>query len=178
MLLTTMYLRVLDREVERTRRALLQVPEGHDDWTPHPKSMALGRLAGMVASMPSWVALMITADELDVAPPTPEHKPAAMHTQTALIAALDQAAASARQAFTGTSDAFLETPWTMKADGKVVSVASRADMISDTFAHLAHHRGQLTVYLRLLGATVPALYGPSADDPRYTQRPPFRRDRL
>ena len=167
MLLTTMFLSVLDREVERTRRALLQVPEGHDEWTPHPKSMALGRLVGMVAAMPSWVSLVISADELDVAPPQPEHKPAAMHTQTALLATLDHAAASARRAFTGTSDAFLETSWTMKANGEVVSVASRADMISDTFAHLAHHRGQLTVYLRLLGATVPSLYGPSADDPRY-----------
>ena len=167
MLLTTMFLSVLDREVERTRRALLQVPEGHDDWTPHPKSMALGRLVGLVAAMPSWISLVISADETDVAPPQPEHKPAAMHTQTALLATLDQAAASARRAFAGTSDAFLDTSWTMKANGEVVSVASRADMISDTFAHLAHHRGQLTVYLRLLGATVPSLYGPSADDPRY-----------
>ena len=110
---------------------------------------------------------MITADELDVAPTTPEPEPATMHTQATLLAALDQAAASARQAFTGTTDAFLETSWTMKARGQVVSVASRADMISDTCAHLAHHRGQLTVYLRRLGATVPSLYGPSADDPRY-----------
>ncbi|WP_309672280.1 DinB family protein [Gemmatimonas sp.] len=168
MMLTTMYLSVLDREVERTRRALLQVPDGQDAWKPHDKSMALGQLVGMIASMPSWVALMITADELDVAPVSPQHAPAATHTQTALLAALDAAAASAREALAGTTDAALETMWTLKAHGDVVSIASRVDMISDTFGHLAHHRGQLTVYLRLLGATVPALYGPSADDPRYT----------
>ena len=96
MMLTTMYLSVLDREVERTRRALLQVPDGQDAWKPHDKSMALGQLVGMIASMPSWVALMITADELDVAPVSPQHAPAATHTQTALLAALDAAAASAR----------------------------------------------------------------------------------
>jgi uncharacterized damage-inducible protein DinB len=168
MLLTTMFLSVLDREVERTRRALLQVPDGQDAWKPHAKSMALGRLVGMIASMPSWVALMITADELDVAPATPKHEPVAIVTHASLLEALDQAAASARAALAGTTDTALETSWTMKAHGEVVSVASRADMISDTFAHLAHHRGQLTVYLRLLGATVPALYGPSADDPRYS----------
>ena len=167
MLLIAMYLSVLDREVERTRRALHQVPEGHDDWKPHARSMGLGPLVGMIASMPSYIALMITADELELAPATPQHKPAAMHTQAAWLTALDQAAASARSALAGTTEARLETLWTVKAHGNVVSVASRADMISDMFAHIAHHRGQLTVYLRLLGATVPALYGPSADDPRY-----------
>lgn len=168
MLLTSLYLSTLDREVERTHRALVQVPEGHDDWAPHEKSMPLGRLVGMIASMPSWVGMMITSDELDVAPATPQHKPDALRTNAALLDALAAAAASARKALQGTTDAHLETPWTMKARGDVVSVASRADMIADTLAHLSHHRGQLTVYLRLLGATVPALYGPSADDPRYT----------
>lgn len=168
MQLTTKYLSVLDREVERTRRALQQVPEGHDDWKPHPKSMAFGQLVGMVAAMPSWVTLILTQDELDLAPLTPRHKPEPLHTQSAWLSALDEGAVSARNALRETNDAFLETTWTLKAGGEAVSVTSRADMIADTFAHLAHHRGQLTVYLRLLGATVPALYGPSADDPRYT----------
>jgi uncharacterized damage-inducible protein DinB len=166
--LTAKYLGVLDREVERTRRALQQAPEGHDDWTPHPKSMPFGQLVGMVAVIPSWVALIITEDELDLAPVTPRHKPEPMHTRDAWLSALDKTATSARQALNGTTDAFLETPWTLKARGEPVSVMPRSDMIADTFAHLAHHRGQLTVYLRLLDATVPALYGPSADDPRYT----------
>lgn len=167
MLLIAMYLSLLDREAERTRRALRQVPDGHDDWKPHAKSMALGPLVGMIASMPSYIALMITDDELDLTPVTPQHKPAALHTPNSSIAALDEAAKSAHVALVGTTEAALETLWTVKAHGDVVSVASRADMISDMFAHMAHHRGQLTVYLRLLGATVPALYGPSADDPRY-----------
>lgn len=167
MMLIEMYLGLLDREVERTRRALHQVPENHDDWKPHAKSMALGSLVSMIASMPSYLALMITADELDLTPATPQHKPVAQHTRDAWLAALDHAAASARSALSGANEALLETLWTVKANGNVVSVASRADMISDMYAHMSHHRGQLTVYLRLLGATVPALYGPSADDPRF-----------
>ncbi len=166
--ITVRFLSVLDREVERTRRALLHVPEGHDAWKPHPKSMAFGQLVGMVAAIPSWVTLILTQDELDLAPVTPRHKPEPLHTQAAWIAALEAGATSARQALAATTDAFLETPWTLKAHGESVSVMSRADMLTDTFAHLAHHRGQLTVYLRLLEAPVPALYGPSADDPRFT----------
>ncbi|QJR37690.1 DinB family protein [Gemmatimonas groenlandica] len=168
MQLTKMYLSVLEREVERTQRALLDVPEGHDEWKPHPKSMEFGRLVGMIASMPSWVALIITEDELDIAPDVPHHAPPPLCTRDELRSALEKAAESARVALSGTTDVFLETSWTLKAHGKAVSVMSRSDMITDTFAHLAHHRGQLTVYLRLLDATVPALYGPSADDPRYT----------
>lgn len=168
MQLTTMYLSVLDREVERTHRALLDVPEGHDEWKPHAKSMAFGRLVGMIASMPSWIALIITEDELDIAPDIPRHAPPPLPTRVELLSALDKAAASARMALAGTTDEFLGTSWTLKAHGKAVSVTSRSDMITDTFAHLAHHRGQLTVYLRMLNATVPALYGPSADDPRCT----------
>lgn len=169
MQLTERYRSVLDREVERTRRALEQVPEGHDDWKPHDKSMAFGQLVGMVAAIPSWITLIVTTDDLDLAPLTPRHKPEPLHTRDAWLAALDNGAKSARDALTKTNDEFLEnTNWTLKAKGESVSVMSRSDMIADTIAHLAHHRGQLTVYLRLLGAKVPALYGPSADDPRYT----------
>lgn len=168
MQLTAMYLSLLDREVERTKRALLQVPEEHDDWKPHEKSMPLGQLVGMVAAIPTWFVLILTSDDLDLAPATPKHKPEPLRTQKEWLAALDKGATAARDALSATNEAFLETNWTLKAHGKAVQVIARGDMIADTFAHWAHHRGQVTVYLRLLGATVPALYGPSADDPRYT----------
>jgi uncharacterized damage-inducible protein DinB len=165
---TARYLGQLDREVERTRRVLQQVPEGHDDWRPHPKSMSFGQLVGMVASMPSWLALILEQDELDLAPPTPRHRPPPLHTRREWLEALETSAQQARDALERATVEQLASPWTLKAAGVVKSVMPRADMLVDTLAHLAHHRGQITVYLRLLDATVPALYGPSADDPRYS----------
>lgn len=168
MQLTELFLQELESEVERSRRAINQVPDGHYDWKPHEKSMAFGYLVEMVAMIPSWVAMMVTADELDIAPIAPKHKPVPMRTQAELLAGLETAAAAAREALGRTTDAFLETPWKLLAHGEVVQEAPRHAMIRDAFNHLAHHRGQMTVYLRLLGATVPALYGPSADDKRFT----------
>jgi uncharacterized damage-inducible protein DinB len=167
MKMTQMFLQQLDGEVERSKRALEQVPEGQFDWKPHPKSMPFGYLVAMVATMPSWVAMMVTQDELDVAPATPQHKPEPMRTSAELLHGLEKSAAQARKALEDTSDEFLNTPWKLLARGQVVHEAPRYVMIRDTFNHLAHHRGQMTVYLRLLGATVPALYGPSADDKRF-----------
>jgi uncharacterized damage-inducible protein DinB len=167
MKMTEMFLQQLDAEVERSKRALEQVPEGQFDWKPHAKSMPFGYLVAMVATMPSWLAMIVTQDELDVAPATPQHKPEPMRTSAELLQGLDKAAAQARTALKGTTDEFLNTPWKLLARGQVVQELPRYVMIRDTFDHLAHHRGQMTVYLRLLGATVPALYGPSADDKRF-----------
>ena len=85
-------------------------------------------------------------------------------TAAEYVAALDKAAAEARAALKDASEAHLVKNWQLLVAGNVVQQASRFDMISDTLAHWVHHRGQMTVYLRLMGATVPALYGPSADD--------------
>jgi uncharacterized damage-inducible protein DinB len=155
----------LDNEVERSRKALQQMPEGQSDWKPHEKSMPFGYLAELVAIIPSWVAMQVTKDELDVAPADGSNVPRAPKTTRAdYLAALDEAAASARTALSGTTDEHLSTTWRLKARGVVVQEAPRSRMIQDTFNHLAHHRGQMTVYLRLMGAKVPALFGPSADD--------------
>ncbi|HBB88392.1 MAG TPA: damage-inducible protein DinB [Blastocatellia bacterium] len=159
----------LDREVERSRSALEQMPEGKYDWKPHEKSMILGYLANMVATIPAWIGLQITDAELDVAPAPGESKleHKRLDTSTELIAALDKSAAGARAAFEKTTDEHLMTNWRLLARGQVVMEAPRYQMIQDTFNHWAHHRGQMTVYLRLLGAKVPALYGPSADDNQF-----------
>ncbi len=155
----------LNREVERSRRALEEVPEGKYDWKPHEKSMIFGYLADMVATIPSWVAAIVTQDSLDVAPVDgPSMKPQPKTTAAQLVAALDESAARARHALGGTTDAHLETPWQLKARGHVVMDGPRHEFIADTLNHWAHHRGQMTVYLRLLGARVPSIYGPSADD--------------
>jgi uncharacterized damage-inducible protein DinB len=158
----------LNREVDRSRRALEQVPEGKSDWKPHEKSMAFGYLANMVATIPVWIAMQLTKDELDIAPKDGskfEMKP--LNTSAEYVEALDKAAAGAREAFEKTSDEQLNTNWQLKAAGNVVAEATRHEMIQDSLLHLAHHRGQMTVYLRLMGAKVPAIYGPSADDKEF-----------
>ncbi len=155
----------MDREVERSRRALAQAPEGKYDWKPHEKSMIFGYLANMVATIPMWITMEISQDELDVAPTDgSKMEQKRLETSEELQAALDKAAASAREALEKTTDEHLLTSWRLLARGEVVAEEPRHVMIQDTINHWAHHRGQMTVYLRLMGARVPALYGPSADD--------------
>ncbi len=168
MKLTDVLLAELDRETPRSRRTLGEVPSGKYEWNPHERSMAFGYLAQLVATMPSWMAMGITMNELDVAPASgsamPQQK---LETSEALVKALDKSAGEARAALQGTSDEFLMTPWKLLARGQVVQETPRWVMIQDTLNHWAHHRGQMTVYLRLLGAQVPSVYGPSADDKQF-----------
>lgn len=169
MKLTEFLLAELDREVERSRHALEQVPDGKYDWKPHEKSMILGYLANMVATIPMWITMQINQEELDVAPAPGESKmeQKRIDSSAELVEALDQSAAGARSAFAKTTDEHLKTNWRLLARGNVVMEAPRYVMIQDTINHWAHHRGQMTVYLRLLGAKVPAIYGPSADDNQF-----------
>jgi uncharacterized damage-inducible protein DinB len=167
MKLTELFLAELDRETVRTRRALEQVPLGRDDWTPHPKSMSLGRLAGLVASMPSWITLIIEQDELNLTPPPGQGQYQQPATDN-LVETLEGQVAKARNSLSRTNDEFLlTTKWRLLAGGKIALEALRHIVLRDTLNHLAHHRGQLTVYLRLTGQTVPAIYGPSADDQQF-----------
>jgi uncharacterized damage-inducible protein DinB len=167
MKLTELFLAELDREAVRTRGALENVPRGRDDWKPHPKSMALGRLAGLVASMPSWVSLIIDTPELDLNPPGGSGQYQQPSTDT-LVAVHDGHLAKARESLSRTTDDYLlTTNWKLLVSGKVVSDQPRHVVLRDTLNHLAHHRGQLTVYLRLTEQKVPAIYGPSADDQRF-----------
>ena len=109
--------------------------------------------------------MAIAQDELDIAPKDgPKYKPAPLNTSAELVAALDKAVAQARDALQKTTDAHLETPWRLLAGGQLAFEQPRHQVIRDTFLHSAHHRGQLTVYLRLLGSKVPSVYGPTADD--------------
>jgi uncharacterized damage-inducible protein DinB len=157
----------LDREAARTRRVLANVPVGRDDWTPHEKSMPFGRLAGLVASMPSWVTLIIEQDELDLTPP-PGAGQFRQPPTAELVSAHDAHIVAAKEALSKTTDDYLlTTRWRLKAGGQIVMDESRHIVLRDTLNHWAHHRGQLTVYLRLLGQPVPSVYGPSADDQRF-----------
>ena len=167
MTLIELFLAELDREGPRTRRALEHVPPGRDDWAPHPKSMPLGRLAGLVATMPSWVTLILEQEELDLTPPAGGGQYQQPPTDK-LVSTLDTHLTKARESLSRTNDAFLlTTKWRLRAGGKVVMEAPRHVVLRDTLNHLAHHRGQLTVYLRLNDQPVPAIYGPSADDQHF-----------
>ena len=162
---TEWFLAELESEAAKSRRVLEQVPSNQRDWKPHERSMALGYLSDLVANIPSWVGYAITLNELDVAPKNgPSYKPAPLNTSAELVAALDKAVAQAREALHKTTDAHLDTPWRLLAGGHVAFEQPRHQVIRDTFLHSAHHRGQMTVYLRLLGAKVPSVYGPTADD--------------
>jgi uncharacterized damage-inducible protein DinB len=163
-----MFLAQLEAEARRTRRALERVPPGRDDWKPHERSMPLGRLALLVAQMPSWLAMIVHRDDLELSPEGGSGgTPRPPSSVAELVQTLEQGAADARRALHGTSDEHLMKPWRLLVRGSVVSEEPRHVVIRDTFAHLAHHRGQLTVYLRLSNVPVPAIYGPSADDARF-----------
>jgi uncharacterized damage-inducible protein DinB len=165
MKLTEFFREQLDREVERSRKALQQVPEGKYDWKPHEKSMIFGYLADMVATIPTWITMEINRDDLDIAPAEGQGtKKAPKETSADLLKALDEAAAEARTALEKTTDEHLGTNWKLLARGHAVWEGSRAEIIQETISHWSHHRGQMTVYLRLMGAKVPAIFGPSADD--------------
>ena len=170
MQMNDLFLAELEREAAVTRRVLERVPEGRNDWKPHPKSMPLGYLAALVATMPSWIEMIIEHDQIDMKPGGEfAYQAKAMNTPRELVSALDEAVANGRAALSHTNDDHLLTPWRFLVSGRVVSEMPRYICLRDTVLnHLAHHRGQLTVYLRLNDAPVPSIYGPTADEPMFT----------
>jgi len=168
MKLTEFFRAQLDREVRGTRSALDRVPEGRNDWKPHPKSMPMGYLAALVARMPSWIAMTINTDEFNFDPQASAKSaftPSVPATKAELLKLLDDSVAEAREALAKATDEELMKPWRFKVAGRVVSEDPKHVVISDSIlSHLAHHRGQLTVYLRLNDVKVPAIYGPSGDE--------------
>ena len=169
MKLTDLFIADIEREREKTRRAVEAVPEDRGDWKPHDKAMPFGRLAALVAMMPSWITMMIGQDEFDVAPATPQASQFSQQpkTRAELARTVDEGFAGARKALETTTDDHLMKPWRLKARGNVVAEAPRHVMLRDALMHLAHHRGQLTTYIRIAGGKVPAIYGPTADDPSF-----------
>lgn len=166
MLLKRYFLEQLEREATAARKVVERVPEGQNNWKPHERSMELGYLTSLVATMPGWPALMIDHDELDLNDPSgATFRTKQVESRADLLCMLDEGLKRSRKALESTSEAHLMTCWRLKMDDQVLAEGPRYAMISDgALSHLAHHRGQLTVYLRLNEAKVPALYGPSADE--------------
>lgn len=167
MKLTELLSAELDREGAKIRKTLERVPEGKNDWKPHEKSMPLGYLATIVATIPSWIDMVVNMDELDINPPGGSRfRPAEWKTRKDLLTQFDDSLAKGKKVLRETTDErLLTTKWRMLNAGKVVSEQQRYEAVRDgVLNHMAHHRGQLTVYLRLNEAKVPAIYGPSADE--------------
>lgn len=166
MKMTEFFLAQLEREAAASRKVLERVPEGRNDWKPHERSMPLGYLSALVAQMPAWIAMMITTEELNLdegeSSGNFQAKPA--DSRQALLKVADDSRDKARAALTATKDEELEKTWSFKMKGQTLNSGPRHHQIADAFTHLAHHRGQLTVYLRLNEAKVPAIFGPTADE--------------
>jgi uncharacterized damage-inducible protein DinB len=154
---------LFDREVAISKKVLANVPAGKHDWKPHPKSTQFSYLAQLVAMMPLWVSMICDQPDLDLAAGNIKQEP--WQTADDLLKQHEQFAARGRASLAAIDeDTLYNTNWALKMKGQVLSSDPRHQVVTDTMTHLAHHRGQLTVYLRLLEAKVASTYGPSADD--------------
>lgn len=158
-----------DQEIANTQKTLERVPEEKLDWKPHTKSGTMGWLAGHVANLPSWAAIVINQDSLDLAPGgAPPPALPAPSSRRELLESFEKNAALGRAAIAGASDEHLLKPWTLlKAGATVMTLPRIAVVRSFVMNHLIHHRAQLGVYLRMNDIPVPALYGPSADEGQF-----------
>lgn len=150
----------LEQELPITRRVLERVPGEQGQWKPHPKSFSLGHLALLVAGMPGWLTNAIRERELDLA----KMPPYSYEPTEKLLRMFDSNVTEALGALRGAKDAEFGERWELKMAGRTLFGLPRAAVIRQDINHLVHHRGQLTVYLRLIDVPVPSIYGPSADE--------------
>jgi uncharacterized damage-inducible protein DinB len=153
-----------DHEMGTTRRVLERVPEGEFAWKPHEKSYSLGQLAGHVASIPTWVEHILRNSVFDVSS-AGDTRPKLPESLATILADFDKNVKAARAGIAATGDSEMLAPWTFQNAGQVIFTMPRAATLrSFIMNHLIHHRGQLTVYLRLKNVPVPPVYGPTADE--------------
>jgi len=153
-----------DQEMKTTRKILERIPET-PGWKPHAKSFSIGDLALHVANLPTWTKMTLDLSELEINPPGGFKRPVFSTTQ-AMVADFDRNVKEAREALSKASDQQLMEPWTLIKDGvRLFTLPKVAVLRSWVMNHLIHHRGQLSVYLRLNDIAVPGVYGPSADEP-------------
>ena len=149
-----------DQEMASTRRLLERVPSDKGQWKPHQKSFALGHLAQLVSWMPGWIAQTLREPYLDLASGVKY----SFETTETLLRGFDANVRAGREALAAAADADFAQPWSLKHGERVLFTAPRGVVLRNHISHLAHHRGQLTVYLRLLDVPVPSIYGPTADE--------------
>jgi uncharacterized damage-inducible protein DinB len=158
------YVEELRQEAVTTRKLFERTPEGHHAWKPHPRSMSLFTLTSHIAEIPSWVELILSQDEFVMDPKS--HKPWIAKDRGELLATFDVNITRAIELLAKVSDDRLSKPWTFKAAEKTIFVLPRVAVLRTmVLNHLIHHRGQLSVYLRLKDVPLPPIYGPTADEP-------------
>lgn len=161
------FLAELSQEAATTRRLFERVPEEKMDWRPHEKSMPLSRLAGHIAELPGWAATVLRDEAFDL--DTAAEKgwlPARPATTAELLEIFDRSVAGFRAAAEGIDDTKLKERWRLLKGGRTAIEMPRAVGVrSFILNHMIHHRGQLSVYLRLLDVPLPSIYGPTADEP-------------
>jgi uncharacterized damage-inducible protein DinB len=149
-----------DQEMAATRRVLERVPDDQPDWKPHPKSFSIAHLAQLVSWLPGWIGQTLTSSELDLATGGGYSN----QKTESLLTSFDESVRTSREAIANATDADYDVPWSLKMRGNVLFTAPRRMIVRQHISHLSHHRGQLTVYLRLLDVPVPSVYGPTADE--------------
>src|SRR5207237_4850925 len=150
-----------DQEMASTRKVIDRVPTDKGKFKPHPKSFSLGHLTQLVAGMPGWITNAVTETSLDLG-----GYPGYSYESTEdLVKSFDKHVKEARKAIASAKDSDFKINWSLKRGEQVFFTAPRAVIVRQTINHLVHHRGQLTVYLRLVDVPVPSIYGPTADEP-------------
>jgi uncharacterized damage-inducible protein DinB len=149
-----------DLEMSSTRRLLERVPSDKGQWKPHPKSFALGHLAQLVAMMPGWLTRTVRGTEIDLS----KSDGYSFEKTDTLLSQFDQHVREAREALASAKDKDFDVTWSLKRGEQVLFSAPRGTVVRSHINHLVHHRGQLTVYLRLLDVPIPGMYGPTADE--------------
>jgi uncharacterized damage-inducible protein DinB len=149
-----------DQEMAATRRVIERVPDDDPDWKPHPKSFSIAHLAQLLAWMPGWIGHTLSTSELDLG-----SGPGYSNESTeSLLKLFDENVRAARDAIVSASDADFAEPWSLRMNGQVLFTLPRGVVVRQHISHLSHHRGQMTVYLRLRDVPVPSIYGPTADE--------------
>ena len=153
-------LKEFDQEMASTRRLLERVPSDKGTWKPHQKSFALAHLDQLVAWMPGWITQSLREPHIDLS----RGSGYSVEKTETLVKMFDSNVEAARRALTEVTGAKLEEPWDLKRGEQVLFTIPRGEVVRQHLSHLAHHRGQLTVYLRLLDVPLPSIYGPTADE--------------
>lgn len=149
-----------DQEMATTRRLLERVPGDKAAWKPHQKSFSMGHLAQLVAWMPGWITQTLKGTEINLAGSSPY----SLESTETLVAMFDKNVQEAHEAIAATKDSDLGVTWSLKRGDEILFTAPRGVVVRQHVNHLIHHRGQLSVYLRLVDVPLPSIYGPTADE--------------
>ena len=154
------FLSELEMEMPVTRRLLERVPSDKGAWKPHEKSFSLGHLAQLVARMPGWLTLTMKQNVLDLS----GGQPYSLEKTETLLAEFDRGVKETRDVIEKAKDEDYMVPWSLKSGDRVLFTMPRIAVMRQNINHLVHHRGQLSVYLRLQNVPLPSIYGPTADE--------------